>query len=276
VENSKDSRDKDTGKLTSEQLFEISQKISGKFNHSLASDVSELILLPVDPYHLHAHWTIVAEEVDALHLEGNSELVLRFYWDKPQSINPDTTKCCFSVNVDFSQNQQNIRLPVDNRYYSAELGVFDHNQRVTVLAKSNRVHVPRANRLPEIKKLTKLQLVNKAQTINKAVTRVENKNQLTTMVSEKVYDEVQTDAQIKAILLKHYSHRIIDQFFHTSLISTDVSVVPVHGIYDEIVIDALIQRVLQQQGKDSQLVNDVLRLESHYAASNLSGQNFYF
>jgi hypothetical protein len=270
VENSRYSKDKGTVKLTSEQLFDISQEIRGKFKHSLANDVTELILLPVDPYHLHAHWTIDAEEIDNPNVKGGSnELVLQFYWDKQQSINQNVSKH-FSVNVDFSQSQQNIRLPVDNSYYSAVLGVLDHNQQLTVLAKSNTVHVPRAKSLPKIQKPIK------SRPINKAIALVENKNQLTTIVSEKVYDEVKTDAQIKAILLKYYPQRKVDQLLQTFSINTDLGIMPVHGVYDEIVINVLIQRVLQQQGKDSQLVNDVLRLESHFAASNLSGQNFYF
>ena len=261
------------GKLTSKEMLDISQEISCKFSLKNTATAPELVILPVDPYHLYAYWKLGDRRSGNAPPEDADELVLRVYWRPEQNDRLDKSKLWFNVNVDSNLSQLNIRLPVDDSYYSATIGTVDENQNLAVLASSNAIHVPRARMLPAIKKPAK------TETANEATITVDEKKESSKVTSENLYDEALTDAKIKEVLFKHSNPNNIDRLLTPVSITPDNSdeaMMYTGSYYDESLIDTLIQQTLYEKGLNPQLTNKAFSLETHYAASNPSGQNLLF
>lgn len=129
--------------LSPQEMFEISQEISRKFAPNVSTDASELVLLPVDPYHLYAYWNLGEHDnVARSNDESNHPLILRIYWRPDESNDPSNTKIWFDVALHTFRSLQKVRLPIDGTAYSAAIGRLYPDNSLTVVADSNIIHVP--------------------------------------------------------------------------------------------------------------------------------------
>ncbi len=129
--------------LLSQEILEISQEISHQFAPCASTSSPELVLLPVDPYHLYAYWNL-GELKDALKSkdEAYNPLILRIYWRPDENTDISNTKIWFDVVLDSFQSGQKVRLPIDGTAYSAVIGKPIQGNRLMVFADSNIIHVP--------------------------------------------------------------------------------------------------------------------------------------
>ena len=253
-------------KLTSQELLDISQDISHDYAPAAVSTIHELVLLPVDPYHLYAYWNLDENKVHETQkgAVGNN-LALRVFWLPDEKSDMSKTKLWFDVDIHKSQNQIKVRLPIDETAYSAVIGnrFLDHSY--VAFAQSNVIHVPRGRMVPEQGKedssLTK---------IKPQITKPNPAQQHDTPSSE-CYDEALTGSTIKQTLYKKgIDVRLNPDNQHSSLPQAD-DVSTSH--YDEKSIDANIKRILYEKGIDLSLDPERESSDkSHYQIKSASGQ----
>ncbi|MDO9106272.1 MAG: DUF4912 domain-containing protein [Methylovulum sp.] len=129
--------------ISPEELFKISQEISLKFAPNTSAQIPELVLLPVDPFHLYAYWNIGEYSTTTSPKDGQPKpLILRIYWRPDENADVHNTKIWFDVALAENQARKKIRLPIDGTAYSAAIGVLSQDHSLTVYADSNTVHVP--------------------------------------------------------------------------------------------------------------------------------------
>jgi hypothetical protein len=266
---STDSKQRSPGKLTSKQLLEISQGISRTFSHQISSNISELVILPVDPYHLYAYWHLDDQQSIDVHTDSNQKLLLKVYWQNDQDRKQDPSKLCFNVNLNSTQSQQKIRLPVDASHYSATIGTLDENQCWNILARSNTIHIPAACMQPKIQNI----VATPKNVVQTAIVKDSKKS--AESIAKPVYDETLTNANIKQISFAKYGRNNAKALLVSATTTTDVEhTIHSENDYDENLIDVLIQQTLHEKELHPQLTNKTT-LNSHYAASIFSGQNLY-
>lgn len=127
------------------ELQAISQDISQRFAPKSSNSVPELLLLPVDPFHLYAYWDIGPSQ-NAMAVDHNLQksLTLRVYWRPDAERAITRSNIWFDIPADNSANRKKVRLPIDDTFYSAVLGKLNPDRSLDVLAHSNLVHVPTA------------------------------------------------------------------------------------------------------------------------------------
>ncbi len=132
--------------LSQQELLEISQKISREFSPVADSAFPELVLLPVDPFHLYAYWNLGENFINNSKTNDNRnlQLTLRIYSRPHESPGFYNTKQWFDVSVNRIQHQQKIRLPLDQTFYSAVIGKHFPDNSFAAHAYSNIIHVPRS------------------------------------------------------------------------------------------------------------------------------------
>lgn len=249
---------------TVQEMREISQNISNRFSLDTYSDSPSLVIVPVDPLHLYAYWNIPDN-----HKSNNTALVLRIYWHAQGISNITQSRLWFDITLDNNHGQRNIQLPVDGEQYSATIGQRDRHQHLNILIRSNTVATPRAKAKPADQNQDQLPL---PQTQNIQLKLPEN----TTIVDyPKIYDEAKIDHLI----------RTNTEITHPSKRNNSNAVSPAYGqlyrhykpdYFDETVIDALIQYNMKEKGRSCYLSPETQQSthsDSHFAASNASGQN---
>ncbi len=259
--------------LTSKQLLEISQGIRCGFNDDPDSTAAELFFLPVDPYHLHAFWTIGDQLLTNLLSEDTVELVLKFYWNENQLSEQDDSTCNFNLSINLFQSQQSIRLPVDDRYYSGVIGLLDQSQNLKVLARSNTIHVPRAGMLPVNHKPQFATAAAKQSFVSNSM-----KKELTNVVQDNRIDEELIHSKIMDVLLKYGdSNNTMDAELLADLFIADSgnSQETKSGRFNEAMIDALIKQHLHRQDIDSDVFNSLFNPQLDTIITNTSSHTFY-
>jgi hypothetical protein len=125
--------------LSRQELLEVSQNISLYFAPRISSSIKKLVLLPIDPQHLYAYWSLGDVQNEALSLSKTChDKVLRIY---SQEVRGDVVKS--KPVVDFklqeSQAKQVISLPVTNRRetYCAKIGEVNSTEGFVTLINSN-------------------------------------------------------------------------------------------------------------------------------------------
>lgn len=130
--------------LSSKEMFKISQEISRDYAPAISIPDPELMLIPVDPYHLYAYWNLGNKlETDASISKGENNLVLRVFWQPAEDCDAGEVKLWFDLPIDQTQHQRQVRLPIDATAYSAVVGIRDSQQIFEILAFSNHIQVPR-------------------------------------------------------------------------------------------------------------------------------------
>lgn len=130
--------------LSTHELSDISEQISRQFApSSVKRAISELTLLPVDPYHLYAYWTIDPEQNKRyVEKELADPLILRIYWRPDEITTTATSRLWFDLVLHNLESRQKIRLPVSGTAYSASIGRLQPDNQLSVIAESNVVCVP--------------------------------------------------------------------------------------------------------------------------------------
>jgi hypothetical protein len=129
-------------KLTPRELLDIGEEIGRDFAPKPSNSTPELVLLPVDPGHLHAYWNLGENRETSA--SGNNPLTLRIY-SQPDEQGTDTkTVSWFDVVIDSSMTHQQVSLPgpVDDTDYSAAIGQCGADHSFIEYAHSNIIHAP--------------------------------------------------------------------------------------------------------------------------------------
>jgi len=110
--------------------------------------VPDLVLMPVDPYHLHAYWHIDAGDMPVVQKGqppgDKSDLRLRIYCQHDAQSGQTDNEPWFDVAVGTERTWCDVRLPLDNLRCHAALGTKKDNHPFTPLLFSNRVQAPKA------------------------------------------------------------------------------------------------------------------------------------
>jgi hypothetical protein len=131
-----------TTKLAAKELLEISAEISREYKPVAATQSAKLVLLPVDPDHVHAYWQD-AKVVMAVKLINTAALqpTLRLYASPAPEEAPDTTVSWHDIAILDGQSQQTIALPksAHNTVYSAAIGQYCPDGGFIALVQSNSI-----------------------------------------------------------------------------------------------------------------------------------------
>jgi hypothetical protein len=133
-------------RLAAKELFEISQEITREFASGAATDRPELMLLPVDPYHLHAYWHLDEAKANADVKNGfEDSLTLRIYAQAVESTDSVEPESWFDVAIEGFQSQQTVSLPIAlaETVYSAAIGKCYADNSFAAFAYSNITSPPR-------------------------------------------------------------------------------------------------------------------------------------
>ncbi|PPK71774.1 uncharacterized protein DUF4912 [Methylobacter tundripaludum] len=126
-------------RLTPRELLDIGKEISRDFAPKVSCSKPELILLPVDPEHLHAYWNLGETRETP---EPDNGLTLRIYTQAEEDSADTDEALWFDVAVDSPNTQQQVILPspVEETTYSAAIGKQGADDSFIVLAQSNIIH----------------------------------------------------------------------------------------------------------------------------------------
>lgn len=133
-------------KLPSNELLEISQAVSRDFAPSRSTDKPELLLMPVDPHHVHAVWSVEPAQQNApTNTINTPPLTLRIYWLPDNSITFNNSNLFFDTPLPQHQNSQRIRIPISDTAYTAVIGEKGPSHSLHTVAESNIVQIPPEN-----------------------------------------------------------------------------------------------------------------------------------
>ncbi len=127
-------------------LAQISQEITAQFFPPPPIGRTQIVLMVVNPYCVHAYWSIRGQDLiylrKQLTTDSAVQLVLRFYdlTNRQASVSPT-----FDVTVDGDTNRWYVDLWASNKRYAAELGFMSPASPFKSLARSNTVETPRAD-----------------------------------------------------------------------------------------------------------------------------------
>ncbi|MGD7036457.1 DUF4912 domain-containing protein [Methylotuvimicrobium buryatense] len=137
--------------ISSQEIQHISQTISRtyhplQFSQAEPLNFPQLIILPIDPYHLHAYWRIAG--ATPLLQMANSPLILRLFWQIDWEDAQDHLRPWFDACVVSAQANAKIELPVAGAIYTAAIGQCDNNGDFIVYVRSQPVIMPSSAMTP--------------------------------------------------------------------------------------------------------------------------------
>ena len=279
-------------KLSQEEILDISKEINREFPLNDPSSSPELVILPVDPYHLYAYWNL-GINLNAYWNVGKSSqnptqeddldnhLTLRIYSQPSHGTDPDKTKIWFDVPIYGSQTQLQVPLPSYETAYSAAIGKRYADNRFVVFAYSRIINVPTGRRAPyQPRKDIKISM-----TIAQASLPGRQ-----TIASEKTLQDTD-NAAITEDIIENTSHHTgisgslnpeIEKGIEVSLNpEKKISAPSLHSNavakhYDEALINSINKNTLSDKNTAEQLSTTIENLEkSHFASKNTSSQGYY-
>ena len=220
--------------LTRDEMLEISQEISQEYAPDRTAGAQELVLLPVDPYHMYVYWNLEEEKGKP------SDLTLRVYWRPDEERSTETSKLWFDVALQGYRNQCQIQLPIDQTAYSAELGWRNPEHELSVIVDSNVIHVPRGRMAPQ-----DTQDIPAAEHDSQqfGLAALEIPEAQPGQAREEAYDEAQIDAHIRQTL----DAEQVNEQRKASAVPRGMPV-DERGEHAEAQIDAEIRQTLQEKG----------------------------
>lgn len=254
--------------LLPEEMLEISQEINKVYAPSASDNTPEVVLLPVDPYHLYAYWNIAEKQASAQQQSiFERGLTLRVYWHPDEGSDIATTKLWFDVAFQNSRHQCMVQLPIDGAAYSAAIGRRNTDHGFDAFAYSNTIHVPRARIAPHPAKIDTAKIEAKPQITVPRPEKTEQKS-----VNDRFYDEGLIDLIIKGTL-----HENNAEINFTLPLKTENEASGNCDIYDETLIDAAIKKTLHEKGFDENIATLLTPKEgiidkSHLPCKSPSGQ----
>ncbi|MCD2452533.1 DUF4912 domain-containing protein [Methylicorpusculum oleiharenae] len=133
-------------KLPTNELLEISQAVSRDFAPSRNIEKPELLLMPVDPHHVHAVWSVEPAQLNTQTNTPNPPpLTLRIYWLPDNSISFNNSNLFFDIPLPQNKHSQRIRIPISDTAYTAVIGERGTSHSLQPVVESNIVRVPADN-----------------------------------------------------------------------------------------------------------------------------------
>ncbi|MBS3955427.1 MAG: DUF4912 domain-containing protein [Methylomicrobium sp.] len=130
-------------KLATNELLEISQAVSRDFAPSRSTEKPELLLMPVDPHHVHALWSVEPAQLNAQsNIPDPPPLTLRIYWLPDNSLSFNNSNLFFDTPLPQNKHSQRIRIPISGTAYSAVIGERGPSHSLQPVAESNIVKIP--------------------------------------------------------------------------------------------------------------------------------------
>jgi hypothetical protein len=137
--------------LPTNELLEISQAVSRDFAPSRNTEKPELLLMPVDPHHVHALWSVEPAQLNAQsNIPDPPPLTLRIYWLPDNSLSFNNSNLFFDTPLPQNKHSQRIRIPISGTAYTAVIGERGSSHSLQPLAESNIVRIPAENVLSAI------------------------------------------------------------------------------------------------------------------------------
>lgn len=146
-------RDKSIGRqrLRREEASRIAKKENALLAPLPASyGITRLVVLPVDPYLVHAYWEVTDKDLEAAKsgIAGDGrdpEAVLRFVETSESPPRPQgTPPTSFDVGVDLTPRNWYVRLWSSGKSYVVQLGLKGPSGRFAALAESAPIQTPRS------------------------------------------------------------------------------------------------------------------------------------
>ncbi|WP_045778212.1 DUF4912 domain-containing protein [Methylocucumis oryzae] len=123
-------------RLTMQEILNINQEVRLNYTPDADESLPDVLLLPVDPFHIYAYWSVMTTQAPQAH-----PLHLRVYWH-PDGTLTTAKHIWFDIPLNTEKNRQQLRVPLSGEYYSAAVGSLDANAHFIQLAHSNTVQVP--------------------------------------------------------------------------------------------------------------------------------------
>ncbi len=132
-------------KFTPKELLDIGEEIGRDYAPQKSYQSPELMLLPVDPGHLHAYWNLDRKpKIATPYNDAPHKLTLRIYAQSEKKKALADTATWFDVAIDSSATHKQVSLPgpTGNSVYSAAIGQYGADDDFIVFAQSNTIHTP--------------------------------------------------------------------------------------------------------------------------------------
>jgi len=134
--------------LSSKEMYDISEEIRLEFAPKPSNNIHELVLLPVDPDHLYAYWSLGDGKLNTTPINNfENQLTLRIYSEPNNNTTLTKTKSWFDIAVDSAQAQRKVFLSTraHESTYSAAIGKRYPDNSLAPFASSEITHVPFKN-----------------------------------------------------------------------------------------------------------------------------------
>jgi hypothetical protein len=135
-------------RLSAMELLDIGNQIRRDFAPKPSTfNIPEVMLLPVDPAHLHAYWSLsgnAGTDQNENENEAIQPLTLRIYSEAGEQETDTESLSWFDVAIDSSISQQQVAIPVEagGKTYSAAIGKQCGDAGFIEIAHSNVIHTP--------------------------------------------------------------------------------------------------------------------------------------
>lgn len=129
--------------FSEQELQEVSKNISLYYSPKITLSTKKLVILPVDPQHLHVYWSLGDDQNQALTERLHEDkLTLRVFSKDKQNTQTVTSNTVFEMPVHNPQAKQRIRLPqIENAaVYSASIGTENADEHFEAILDSNHIH----------------------------------------------------------------------------------------------------------------------------------------
>lgn len=139
--------------FSAEELRQISAQITEHW--FLPVENNRLTLMPVDPWHVHAYWSVSETDIAQARAnlspdEEDAALVLRFTDISPPAAGTPTSFTeHFDIEASSTGHTCYIDLQHDAKRYAAELGLRAADGHFVALTRSNEVETPRSSPSPQ-------------------------------------------------------------------------------------------------------------------------------
>lgn len=137
--------------LSREELAAVSNELAAFFPQPFHE--TRVVLMVVDPYHVHAYWNVRLDDLDATRRQigpdgSHAPIVLRFYDITFVDLSRQGPHRSFDILVHGLQNNWYVHLWQDFKSYVADIGLRKPDGALVALARSNVVHTPRSAESP--------------------------------------------------------------------------------------------------------------------------------
>ncbi len=132
-------------KISAKEMFDISEEIRQDFAPRASNNTLGLVLLPVDPNHLYAYWSLGDDKLNGIQkYDSTNQLTLRIFPVSIKNKAITNTNSWFDVAIDSTQAQQSVFLSMraHETAYSATIGKCYPDNSLAPFANSNITHVP--------------------------------------------------------------------------------------------------------------------------------------